>query len=201
MCQECLHVSAAPEWMESVQPPRAQAYVVERNFRRVDLVLDSDVVIKMAKSSAKEVVTSEFTVLIPPEVAVECIEQGKAAGHPDALTVEENIAQRRIQVRRPRKSDRVETVVSDLRLKGGEAGVVRLFRSGGVDVAVSDDRRFLQILQALDIPYATSSSLIVALAKRSRITKREALNYLEKLAEYISEEQHTAAKAAIEGES
>jgi len=201
MCQECLHVSAAPEWMESVQAPRAQAYVVERNFRRVDLVLDSDVVIKMAKSSAKEVVTSEFTVLIPPEVAVECIEQGKAAGHPDALTVEENIAQGRIQVRRPRKSDRVETVVSDLRLKGGEAGVVRLFRSGGVDVAVSDDRRFLQILQALDIPYATSSSLIVALAKRSRITKREALNYLEKLAEYISEEQHTAAKAAIEGES
>jgi predicted nucleic acid-binding protein len=167
----------------------------------VNLVVDSDVVIKMTKSSAKEAFTSQFNVFVPAEVAVECVEQGKAAGHPDAMTVEENIAQGRIQVRHPRRSDRVETVVRDLRLKGGEAGVVRLFRSGGVDVVVTDDRRFLRILQALDIAYATSSSLIVALAKRGRITKHEALAYLDKLAEYVSEEQLAAAKAAIEGAS
>jgi hypothetical protein len=69
-----------------------------------------------------------------------------------------------------------------------------------VDVVVSDDRRFLNVLQTLRIPFATSSSLIVALAKRDRIERGEALGYLEKLAEYISEEQYAAARAAIQAE-
>jgi len=87
--------------------------------------------------------------------------------------------------------------VRDLGLRGGEADVVRLFSAGRVDVAVSDDRRFLQVLQSLDVPYATSSSLLVALAKRGRITRATALSYLQKLAEYISEEQYAEARAAI----
>ena len=53
----------------------------------MDLAVDADVVIKMTKTSLKETVVSSFTVLIPPEVAVECVEQGMAGGHPDALAV------------------------------------------------------------------------------------------------------------------
>lgn len=131
---------------------------------------------------------------------MECVEQGKQGGHPDALKVEENIKRGRIRVRNIRKSEHGETIVRDLRLKGGEADIVRLYSSGGVDVAVSDDRRFLQVLQALDIPFATSSSLIVALTKRGRMKREDALMYLQKLAEYISEEQYAEARAAIEEE-
>ena len=154
--------------------------------------------IKMTKSSLKETLVSAFSVFVPPGVVMECVEQGKQGGHADALKVEENIKRGRIRVRRPRKSGRVEAIVRDLRLKGGEADLVRLHASGGVEVAVTDDRRFLKVLQALDIPFATSSSLIVALAKRGRLKREEALTYLQKLAEYISEEQHAEARAVIE---
>jgi hypothetical protein len=166
----------------------------------VNVALDSDVVIKMTKSSLKEAVVSAFSVFLPSEVEVECVEQGKQGGHADALRVEENIKRGRIQVRGTRRSGRAETIVRDLRLKSGEADLVRLHASGGVDVVVSDDRRFLNVLQTLEIPFATSSSLIVALAKRDRINRREALVYLRKLAEYISEEQYAEARAAIEAE-
>jgi len=164
----------------------------------VNIALDSDVVIKVTKSSLKETLVSAFLVLLPPEVVVECVEQGKQGGHADALKVEENIKRGRIQVRTTRKSGRAETIVRDLRLKGGEAGVVRLHGSGAVNVVVSDDRRFLHVLEALDIPFATSSSLIVALAKRGRMKREDALMYLQKLAEYISEEQYAEARAAVE---
>lgn len=160
--------------------------------------MDADVVIKMTKSSLKETVVSSFTVLIPPEVAIECVEQGKAGGHPDAFTVAENIDRGRIRVHRPRRSEPVETAARDLGLKGGEAGIVRLMRSGTGDVAVSDDRRFIQVLAALGLPHATSSSLLVALAKQARMSREEASRCLEKLKEHISEAQYAAAKAALE---
>lgn len=166
----------------------------------MNIVVDTDVMIKMTKISLKETLTSSFSVLLPPEVVVESVDQGKQGGHPDALKVEENIKRGRIRVSKPRKSGRAEAIVRDLGLRGGEADVVRLYSAGRVDVAVSDDRRFLQVLQSLDVPYATSSSLLVALAKRGRVTRANALSYLQKLAEYISEEQYAEARAAIERE-
>lgn len=166
----------------------------------MNIALDSDVVIKMTKSSLKEAVVSVFSALLPSEVEEECVEQGKKGGHVDALKVEENIKRGRIHVRGTRRSGPAETIVRDLSLKSGEAGLVRLHASGGIDVVVSDDRRFLNVLQTLEIPFATSSSLIVALARRNKIKRGEALVYLQKLAEYISEEQYTEARAAIEAE-
>src|SRR5437899_7757688 len=115
--------------------------------------MDSDVVIKVTKSSLKETIVSAFSVLLPPGVVVECVEQGKEGGHADASKVEENIRNGRIHVRTTRKSGRTETLVRDLKLGGGEADVFRLCESGTADVAVSDDRRFLHVLEALDIPF------------------------------------------------
>lgn len=84
----------------------------------------------------------------------------------------------------------LQTTMGDVRIE--------LFGSGAVDVAVSDDRRFLHVLEALDIPFATSSSLSVALATRGRMKREDALMYLQKLAEYISEEPYAEARAAVE---
>lgn len=164
----------------------------------MDIALDADAMIKLAKSSLKEIVLSSFSAHLPPQVVAECVDQGKEAGHPDALIIEENLERGRLQKTQPHKSDRVESLVKELRLGGGERDVIRLFRSGGVDVVVSDDRRFLQILQALGIPFGTTSSLIAALAKRGRIKKREAMDSLEKLRTLISDEQYSEARETIE---
>ncbi len=41
----------------------------------------------------------------------------------------------------------------------GEADVFRLFKKGSFDIISSDDRRFLNIMDALDVPYMTPSAL------------------------------------------
>jgi len=162
------------------------------------LAVDTDALIKLTKSSAKRAVGAAFTVLVPGEVQRECVQQGKAGGFPDALRVEENIEKGVLTVRKPKRSRRTEAIVRDLRLSGGEADVLRLHQSGGIDLVVSDDRRFLQILEALEIRYTTPGPLIAALSRAGKMPRKEAIEYLEKLAAFISEEEYSEARRAID---
>ena len=162
------------------------------------LALDTDALIKLTKSSSKAAVGKAFTLLVPTEVQRECVEQGKAGGFPDALRVEENIKEGVVSVRKPKRSARTEAIVGDLRLSGGEADVLRLHRSGGIDLIVSDDRRFLHILEALGIRYTTPGPLIAAMFRLGMMPRKEALGHLEKLGAFISEEEYFEAKRAIE---
>lgn len=164
----------------------------------MNLAIDTDALIKLTKSSSKRAVGEAFAVLVPNEVQRECVLQGKAGGFPDALRVEENIERGVLRIRRPKRSARTEAMVKDLRLTGGEADVLRLHQSGGVDLIASDDRRFLQILEALGIRYTTPGVLIATLSKAGRITRKEALEHLEKLRALISDEEYSDAKRAIE---
>lgn len=162
------------------------------------LAIDTDALIKLTKSSSKGAIGAAFTVLVPNEVQRECVQQGKAGGFPDALRVEENIERGVLTVRKAKRSARTEAIVSDLRISGGEADVLRLHRSGGIDLVVSDDRRFLQILEALGIPYTTPGPLIAALSRMGKMPRKEALGHLDKLGAFISEEEYSEARRAIE---
>ncbi len=161
------------------------------------LIVDSDVLIKLAKTSLKETATSAFTISIPRGVVVESVDRGKEAGFPDALKIEENIRQNRIAIRTPRRNQVAEPIVRDLRLASGEGEVLLLFRSGGYDAVASDDRRFLQTLDALRIPYLTSSSLLVLMVRMKHINARQALVDLERLAEFIGENEYLLARNAL----
>ena len=160
--------------------------------------MDTDALIKLTKSSAKGAVGAAFTILVPSEVKKECVQQGKAGGFPDALRVEDNIERGVLTVRKPKRSVRTEAIVRDLRLSGGEADVLRLHQSGGIDLVVSDDRRFLQILEVLGIRYTTPGPLIAALSRMGKIPRKEALDHLERLAAFISEDEYSEATRAIE---
>ncbi|MGQ0797485.1 MAG: hypothetical protein ACT4OI_06465 [Methanobacteriota archaeon] len=164
----------------------------------MNLVIDTDALIKLTKSSAKGPVGATFAIFVPSEVQRECVEQGKAGGFPDALRVEENIERRVLTVRKSKRSVRTEAIVRDLKLSGGEADVFRLHRSGGIDLVVSDDRRFLSILEALGIRYTTPGPLIAALARMGKLPRKEALAHLERLAAFISEDEYSESKRAIE---
>lgn len=164
----------------------------------MNLAIDTDALIKLTKSSSKGTIGTAFTVLVPSEVQREAVQQGKAGGFPDALRVEENIEKGVLTVRKPKRSPRTEAIVKDLRLSGGEADALRLHRSGGVDLIVSDDRRFLQILEAVGIPYTTPGLLIAALSRMGKLPREEALVHLEKLEAFISEEEYSEAKRAID---
>jgi len=164
----------------------------------MNLAIDTDALIKLTKSSSKGAIGTAFTVLVPGEVQRECVQQGKAGGFPDALRVEENIEKGVLTVRKPKRSTRTEAIVRDLKLSGGEADALRLHRSEGIDLIVSDDRRFLQILEAIGIPYTTPGLLIAALSRMGKLLRKEALVHLEKLEAFISVEEYSEAKRAIE---
>ena len=166
----------------------------------MNLAIDTDALIKLTKSSSKAAVGKAFVVLVPTEVQRECVQQGKAGGFPDAIRVEENIEKGVVIVQEPKRSTRTEAIVRDLRLSGGEAGVLRLHRSGGTDPIVSDDRRFLHILEALGIRYTAPGPLIAAMFRLGMMPRKEAVGHLEKLGAFISEEEYSESKRAIEEE-
>ena len=160
--------------------------------------MDTDAAVKLTKGSANETVGKAYTVLLPRRVREECVEQGKARGYPDAFRIEENLRDGIFSEVRARRSTRTEALLRDLRLSGGEADVLRLYRSGAADLVVSDDRRFLQFLEGLGVPFATPAALIVALVRGRGIGPREGLALLDKLAGLISEEEYAEARRALE---
>jgi len=156
--------------------------------------------IKITRGSAKETVAAAFTLVLAPEVRRECVDQGKAGGYPDAVRIEENLRRGLLSEGGGRRSADTEAVIRDLQLTGGEADVVRLYRAGAADLVVSDDRRFLQFLDGLGIPFSTPAALIVALVRRRRASPEEGRTLLDKLAGLISEEEYLEARRALEEE-
>lgn len=161
--------------------------------------MDSDALIKLTKASSKELVASEFTIILPPQVRTECVEQGKAAGYPDAIMIEENLRRNLLTVGRAAKDPSTETILTGLGLTGGEADVLRLFKSGSADLIVGDDQRFLQLLEGMGVPFATPGALLVALVHSGRLLKRKGLEHLGKLAQHISEAEYLETRQALEG--
>lgn len=80
----------------------------------------------------------------------------------------------------------------------GEADVFRLFKKGSFDIISSDDRRFLNIMDALDVPYMTPSALILHLFYQKTLNREEAKIYINNLKEMISEEEYYLAIREVE---
>src|SRR5437879_12776689 len=98
----------------------------------MNLAIDTDALIKLTKSSSKSAVGKAFTVLVPPEVQRECVEQGKAGGFTDALRVEENVEKGVLKVRKPKRSARTEAMVGDLRITRRVAEEIQLYGYRGI---------------------------------------------------------------------
>ncbi len=159
--------------------------------------MDTDALVKLAKSSVKEMVTGEFETILPEAVRVEAVDEGKSGRHADALLIEDNIDRERLHVEHATRGSPFERAIVDLELSGGEADLLRLYGGGKVDAVISDDRWFLNRLQDLRVPAAPPAMLLVRLARRDRISKTEALLALEKLSPFISEGEHAAARHAL----
>ena len=89
-------------------------------------------------------------------------------------------------------------MVKRLGLGYGEADVFRLFKSGCYDIISSDDRRFIKIIDALDVPYITPTALIIYLFNKKVLNSEEAKIYINNLKEMISEEEYYLALREVE---
>lgn len=155
------------------------------------VVMDSDALIKIAKSSLKDLIVSNISVHIPCGVKKESVEEGKAAGFADAVLLEKNVSLGKIGVVSARKRREVEAIIRDLELEGGEADSVRLFHQGKYDSIVSDDQKFLDLIDGIGIPFLTPTALIFYLYKVRRLALEEARRSLEKIRPMISAEEYS----------
>lgn len=155
--------------------------------------MDSDTLIKLTKAGAKEHLTSAAEIVIPPEVERETVKEGKEGGFPDAFKIERNLRKSLLKVLETPRTEDLEELIGKLGLNGGEADLLRLFKAVGCDAVVSDDQKFLDLVKVLEVPFTTSSGLLIYAWKTKEISREECLKLLEKLKSMISEEEYQLA--------
>ena len=159
--------------------------------------MDTDALIKIVKVSLKELIVSNVSIHIADGVREESVDEGKAKGYPDAILIEQNLQAGKIKVVKTRENKGNEIVTKDLRLRGGEADSLKLFRQGKFDSIVSDDQKFLDLMDGLGIPFLTSSALLLYLYKKGIISREDARKNMEKLRPMISNEEYFTAMDVI----
>ncbi len=157
----------------------------------MNVVMDTDALIKITKSSLKELFTSNISIHIPIAVKKESVDEGKVRQFPDAILVERNIQKGRINVVKTKKKRSVEDIITNLQLEGGEADSLRLFHQGRYDSIVSDDQKFLEFVDSTGIPFFTPAALIVYLYRMHKVSLAEARKYVDKIKPMISDEEYS----------
>jgi hypothetical protein len=80
----------------------------------------------------------------------------------------------------------------------GEESALTIFQKGGFGAILSDDKRFVRRLRALDVPYITPAVCLVVLLKEGKINLRVALEKLELLSRFISSDEYNTVKWALD---
>ena len=158
------------------------------------VVFDADGLIKLAKSGLLDTATKSLKCIISKEVYKEVVEKGKEKLYEDAYTVEAFV-----------HSGEIEAVVTkqvreEGSLSAGELSAVELYKAKKADIIVSDDRRFLHLLQKENIPFVIPTDLMVVLTKIGKVTKEEAINGLNKIRDLVREDAYLAALQSLGGE-
>ncbi len=146
--------------------------------------MDSDCLIKLAKSSLKEIVCRSFVVVIPPLVKKEVVDD--ASEQPDSILVKSNIEKKLLTVGSGTGSG-----------SKGEEAVFNVFQSGQYDAICSDDKRFIKRLRLFEVPYLTPAVLIAVIFRQGNIPLKDALEKLESLAPMISDDEYLTVKTFL----
>jgi predicted nucleic acid-binding protein len=161
------------------------------------IVMDTDALIKIVKSSLKELIVSNISIHIPNAVKEESVDEGKAKGYPDALLLERNLQLGKIDVVKTKRKRKDESIVKGLQLMGGEGESLKLFQQGEYDSIVSDDQKFLDLIDSLGIPFLTPAAVLLHLYREGVISKAEARKSMSKLRPMISNEEYFTTMDAL----
>jgi hypothetical protein len=155
------------------------------------ILMDADCLIKLTKAGLKEDFCRRFEVDIPYVVKKEVVDAGKSKGLLDAELVEKNIENDFV---------RIAGKVSSIHLKGDHA-LIDIFKRGRYDLIATDDGKLIRLFKAIGLPYILPGLLIYSLYQTGLISKGTALNWLEKLSDFISEDEYSMVKIILEEKS
>jgi rRNA-processing protein FCF1 len=150
--------------------------------------MDADCLIKLTKSGLKEPICGFEKITIPRVVKREVVDAGKAKGYPDADVVEHNIQNGLITVAKE----------SPLNHPTGDQALIAAFRQGRYTVIATDDAKLIRILRSAGIPFMVPALLVHAQHEKGEIDQETALDWLNKLSAFISDEEYAVTKLLLE---
>ncbi|MBI2076295.1 MAG: hypothetical protein HYT72_03560 [Candidatus Aenigmarchaeota archaeon] len=156
----------------------------------ITFVLDTDGLIKLTKSGVMEELAKYRKCLITQDVFNEAVKQGKERLYEDAYAIEDLIDRKLLSV----EKINFEEINN---LGKGEASSLAIYKKKRCNAIITDDRKFLSVLEEQRIPFIMPVDVILGLLKRRKITTKMAFEALEKMKLFIREELYTKAKNEI----
>jgi len=154
----------------------------------MEIFMDSDCLIKLTKAGLKEYICQEYEITIPAVVKKEVVDVGKSKGLPDAEWVEKNIQKDILRV----------TGKESLPHTKRDQALIEIFKRGRYDAIATDDAKLIRLFRSAGIPFISPGLLIYSLYQKNIIRKITALNWLEKLSTFISEDEYNMIKFLLE---
>jgi len=151
------------------------------------LLMDSDCLIKLTKSGLKPVVVEGFKVVVTETVVQEVVRAGMAKGLPDAQVVDRNISEGNIDV-----------IGNPAGFEKGDDSLIGLFDLSRCNAVATDDARLAKRLKTHGIPFILPGLVVLRLFSSNRIDREYAIRFLDRLAEFISEDEYAAVKLLLE---
>ena len=167
----------------------------------LEVVLDSDGLIKLAKSGVLAWVIRRWHCLIPQAVYEETVERGKVEAYPDAEGVE-RIIQGQGHIRKFREHPQAKEVLAlagARSLGRGEQEALHLFFVEEANAIITDDRASLKVLERAGLPALPPALVLVELARRGGIQLVEAENALERMKGLIRADVYQLAREDLGG--
>ena len=155
------------------------------------IVLDADATIKLARAGILSTLTKGFKLIIS-EAAYKEVLRGKEKLYEDAFIVGDLFKDKKLNV----INIKGQTIIG---LGLGESTTLELFKKIKGDVIVSDDKKFLSVLEREDIPFIVSTDMIVLATKKGVISKQEALKSLTKIKPFVNEDIYNTSRKLIGG--
>lgn len=157
----------------------------------MEILMDADCLIKLTKAGLKEFICNHEKIIIPGIVKREVVDTGKSKGHPDAELIEKNIDDGLIIVAKEGALNHVK----------GDQALVTMYKPRRYTAVATDDAKLIRILRATGIPFVLPALLIYSIYGRGLIDQAKALNWLDRLSPFISEEEYSVTKLLLEERS
>ncbi len=155
------------------------------------ILMDSDCLIKLTKSGLKESICRQDEITIPFIVKQEVVDAGRSKGAPDAESVEKNLQRGILRVTGRRRSSAPAQ---------GDQALIETFNLGGYELIATDDAKLIRFLKSIGIRWTLPALLIYSLYQRRKIDKAEALESLDRLSSFISDDEYGMVRFLLEGQ-
>ena len=138
------------------------------------IIADSSSLILLAKSELLDVLAAKTKLIISQEVHKEVVEDGLKQGFSDALTINNLIEKKKINVKKVKKHKEFPVT-----LGSGEKESIELYFQEKANKIIIDDKKALQLCKLLQIPYLTTHIVLFDILRKKHIDKSKAMRSLE----------------------